>query len=116
MSHEELQASRSEVSPSTTTAEYLELCNLHSRYLELARCVPSERRKLKARLTKNIASFVPAGAPGRPRQDALAEKILHLKESGKSWAQVGLKLSKSGEAVRKLAKSRRTRPPEKTPK
>jgi hypothetical protein len=86
-------------------------------YESILRRIPAQWREYRKRLRENALSGIPAGQPGRPRKDTVAEEAARLRGEGKSYAQIAIMLNHkypknptSPEAVRKLLYSRKERP------
>lgn len=91
-------------------------------YESILRRIPARWRQYRKRLKENALNDIPAGQPGRPRKDSIAEEATRLRSEGKSYAQIAILLNHkypnnptSPEAVRKLLDSRKQRrSPDKT--
>lgn len=91
-------------------------------YETILRRIPARWREYRKRLREGALSAIPAGQPGRPRKDDVAEEATRLRSEGKSYAQIAILLNHkypnnptSPEAVRKLLDSRKQLPtPDKT--
>jgi hypothetical protein len=106
---------------------------LQEKYLHIIKRIPARVREYREREIRDWArnltslSLLPANPEGRPRKDDLADKAALLKKSGRSYAQIAMRLNRehgegttTKENIRGLLKARRlyssktTLPPEKT--
>ena len=85
---------------------------LIEQYEVSAAILPDEVRREEdvKRKREMLRALAPSARRGRPRKDADVEEAMKLKSQGKSWPQVGRIQGKSGDAARKLTKSREKHP------
>ena len=83
---------------------------LIEQYEVLLRSCPTKWREHVKRKREMLRALAPSARRGRPRKDADVEEAMKLKSQGKSWPQVGRIQGKSGDAARKLTKSREKHP------
>jgi hypothetical protein len=91
-------------------ADYRRDRALIEEYERLLQSCPTKRRDYLKRKRAVLDSLLPRTRRGRPRKDADVDEAIKLKSMGKSWGQIGTDQGKSGDAVRKLTKSREKPP------